>query len=359
MGETSSIAWTDATVSFWWGCTKVGPGCDHCYAEQWDRRVGGAHWGVGVPRRKIASAVKLMHRLDNQYSEWAADAEVARGNARAFGLPVPDMANRRRVFVQSMSDLFDLEVPDEWFHEAWDTCHACDRINLQIVTKRLPAIEKRMAQSARAGWPQHAGLIATVVNQEEADRDVPRLLALKARLNIPWVGLSIEPMLGPITLKPEWLGGEDEVEAQRGVCLSGGSERRGQSSSQADAPTGAGNQAETSGRREAPVDCERLRNQIPSGIQNRARRSVGISWVISGGESKQGKDHQPRTFDLAWARSLRDQCSEAGVSFFMKQLGSNPIDSDRFVDDVPDPKGANPEEWPHGLQVRQFPPQLA
>ena len=50
MGERSSIEWTDSTVNLWWGCTKVGPGCDHCYAEGIDKRFGGAHWGSGAPR---------------------------------------------------------------------------------------------------------------------------------------------------------------------------------------------------------------------------------------------------------------------------------------------------------------------
>lgn len=66
MAEISRIEWTDATVNFWWGCTKVGPGCDHCYAETWDRRTGGAHWGTGVPRRKIASAAATLARLNRQ-----------------------------------------------------------------------------------------------------------------------------------------------------------------------------------------------------------------------------------------------------------------------------------------------------
>lgn len=52
MAETS-IEWTDFTVNFWWGCTKVGPGCDHCYAETWDKRTGGAHWGPHAERRWI------------------------------------------------------------------------------------------------------------------------------------------------------------------------------------------------------------------------------------------------------------------------------------------------------------------
>ncbi len=55
MSETTEIAWCDSTVNFWEGCTKVGPGCDFCYAEDRDKRYhGGEHWGVGAPRRQMS-----------------------------------------------------------------------------------------------------------------------------------------------------------------------------------------------------------------------------------------------------------------------------------------------------------------
>lgn len=211
MAKASNIEWTDSTVNFWWGCTKVGPGCDHCYAETWSKRTGGNIWGTGVSRRKIKSAVTLLHRLDNGYSDWAADAECRRGNAKAFSLPEPHIYNMRRVFIQSMSDLFDLEVPVEWFAEAWQTIERCYRLHIQIVTKRISAVEKRLATIGITTWPQHAGLMITVCNQAEADRDIPRLLALKEKLGIPWAGLSIEPMLGQIIIAPEWLAGIDWI----------------------------------------------------------------------------------------------------------------------------------------------------
>lgn len=210
MGDKTAISWTDATVNFWWGCTKVGPGCYHCYAEKFDRRVGGAHWGLDAPRRKIKGAVALIHRLDNAYADWAADTDCAIHNARTFGLPVPAQGMRRRVFIQSMSDLFDLEVDAGWFAEAWEHIEACDRIAIQIVTKRVSAVEKRLATIGRQSWPAHAGLIITVVNQDEAGRDIPRLLALKIKLGIPWVGLSMEPLLGAVDLSP-WLAEIDWV----------------------------------------------------------------------------------------------------------------------------------------------------
>ena len=203
MGDATGIEWTDATVNFWWGCTKVGPGCEHCYAETQSNRFTPGHWGVGAPRRKIASAGKLLNRLDNDYAWWAADAQIGGYHPNS----------RRRVFVQSMSDLFDLEVPLEWFAEAWAKIVQCDRLDIQIVTKRISAIEKRLAAIGVTTWPQHAGLLITVVNQAEFDRDVPRLRALKWRLALPWVGLSAEPLLGPIVgdfAELDWIivGGE-------------------------------------------------------------------------------------------------------------------------------------------------------
>ena len=227
MADGTKIEWTDATINFWWGCTKVSPACDHCYAEAWDKRFGGDHWGLGVARRKIKSAVKTLHRLDNGYADWAADRECAVGNAKAFGLPVPNIGIRRRVFIQSMSDLFDNEVPLEWFVEAWDTITACDRLDLQILTKRISAVEKHLAAIGAKEWPRHAGLMITVIDQAEADRDIPRLLDLKTRFDIPWVGLSIEPMLGPIDLSPWlWDNPVHEKQEKRRVCVPSSPERR-------------------------------------------------------------------------------------------------------------------------------------
>lgn len=318
MAENSKIEWTDATVNFWWGCTKVGPGCDHCYAETFDKRTGGKHWGFDHPRRKIASAVKLIHKLDNQYSDWAADAECSRGNARVFGLPVPLIGNRRRVFIQSMSDLFDLEVPVAWFEEAWGRIESCDRIDVQIVTKRISAVEKRLASIGRTVWPKHVGLMVTVVNQEEAHRDVPRLLELKGLFSIPWAGLSVEPMLGPMDLR-QWMhdwgcncgyGGNQTLDH----CPNCGW-------------VGEGQTVKFEGGGDAPGDCPECKAPLSdyyacpvckgtadgSGF---GPNSVWIDWVICGGESG-GK---ARPMDIAWAEGLQRQCAKAEVAFFMKQI---------------------------------------
>lgn len=53
MAETTGIEWTDSTFNPWWGCTKISPACDHCYAADLDKRTGGDHWG-NVPRRRTS-----------------------------------------------------------------------------------------------------------------------------------------------------------------------------------------------------------------------------------------------------------------------------------------------------------------
>lgn len=71
MGEKTGVEWTDATVNFWRGCTKVGPGCLICYAEAFDKRVGGSHWGVG----KRAAGRMLAGRTHDAMpaAMWGAD----------------------------------------------------------------------------------------------------------------------------------------------------------------------------------------------------------------------------------------------------------------------------------------------
>lgn len=253
MAESTKIEWTDATVNFWWGCTKVGPGCDHCYAEAWAQRFDESLWGAGVPRRKVKSAMPTLAKLHRGADRWEAKH-----------------GRRRRVFLQSMSDLFDKEVPDEWFAEAWTGISMASRLELQIVTKRISFVEKRLADRT---WPQHAGLIISVVNQEEADRDIPRLLDLKARLSIPWVGLSMEPLLGPVDLR-------DFTH-----------------------PVGVGSKPASSG--------------FAGDFLAPASIRPGLDWVIVGGESGPGA----RPMHPDWARSLRDQCAAAGVPFLFKQWG--------------------------------------
>lgn len=218
MAENSAISWTDATVNFWWGCTKVGPGCDHCYAETLNNFRGNGMWGPGAPRRKIKGATALMRKLQREAPAWF----------KAHG-------RRRNVFMHSMSDVFDNEVDDTWRAEALLEAEAADQLNIMIVTKRVGNVAKMVpphwfgmawlggpTDPLKMHWPQHVGLMITVVTQAEAFRDIRRLIVLKITYGIPWVGLSVEPMQEAITLPPtyahmlDWVicGGESGTEAR-------------------------------------------------------------------------------------------------------------------------------------------------
>lgn len=205
MAETSAIEWTDATVNFWWGCTKVGPGCDHCYAETWNNFRGNKQWGPGAPRRAIKGSMAMLRKLQN----------TAAAFEKEHGRP-------RRVFMQSMSDTFDNEVDDLWRTHIFAGIEAAPAIRVQLLTKRIGNVEKMIPEAWRAGgWPPHVGLMITVVTQKEANRDIPKLVEIKKRLGIPWIGLSIEPMLEPMDVSKwakdlDWIivGGESGKEAR-------------------------------------------------------------------------------------------------------------------------------------------------
>jgi protein gp37 len=223
MAESSAIEWTDATVNFWWGCTKVGPGCDHCYAETWNKFRGNGLWGAGAPRRWVKSAVATIHKLERDHGRFLA----------AHG-------RRRRVFIQSMSDTFDNEVDQVWRDVAFAEIENAIHLDVQLLTKRVPNVDKMVPAAWRSGyWPRHVGLMITVVNQMEVARDVPRLIELKNRFNIPWIGLSCEPLrawldLSQLLADLDWIivGGEsgrharqidaDAIRAIRDQCAAAG-----------------------------------------------------------------------------------------------------------------------------------------
>ena len=93
MGENTKIEWAHHTFNPWYGCQKVGPGCDHCYAEGWAKRSGLVQWGPGTERRRSSSA--------NWKKPLAWNAEAER------------LGIRYRVFCASLADVFDNAVPDE------------------------------------------------------------------------------------------------------------------------------------------------------------------------------------------------------------------------------------------------------
>lgn len=265
--KNTNIEWTDHTVNFWWGCTKVSPACAHCYAESvakvFGRRIFGAvpQWGAGKPR--------------------AERLEAARKEALALDRKAEKDGKRPRVFVNSMSD---------WLAYLLETIHLCPHLDFQLLTKRPENWKSRLTQVRRhwmqttqgsvahkqalgmvASWllgqpPPNVWIGTTVENQEWADKRIPALLEIPAKVRF----LSCEPLLGPVNLE-----GMEYFTAKLG--------------------------------------------KYPFNLPPEHRSSVliAIHWVIAGGES--GGKARPSHPD--WFRSMRDQCAAACVAYFFKQWG--------------------------------------
>lgn len=183
MAERTSIGWTRSTWNPWIGCSRTGPGCDHCYAERMDARgiFGGVtHWGAGVPRYRTSTANW------NQVYRW----NKAAARTREFW----------PVFTASQADIFDNEVPEVWREDFWQLIRDCPHLTFQIVTKRIGNVARMLPPDWGSGYP-NVWLIATIVTQAEADRDLGKLLSVPARLH----GLSMEPLLERVRMPFEQL----------------------------------------------------------------------------------------------------------------------------------------------------------
>lgn len=261
MGENSAISWTDHTFNPFIGCTRVSPACDGCYAAELMGKDGGRFKRVawGGPGKGEGERIRTSPITWRLPRKWNRASEGAPG--KTF------------VFCASLADVFDNAVPAEWRRDLFDLIRSTPNLTWLLLTKRPGNIVKLWSEAVRPctghaearkfdsapeeAWPRNAAIGCTVINQEEADRDIPKLLAAKAALNPAFAFLSMEPLLGPVDL------------------------------------------------RQAHIASERLPR---------------VDWVIAGGETDQGA-HKARPADPAWFRSLRDQCAAAGVPFHFKQWG--------------------------------------
>jgi protein gp37 len=320
VAETTGIAWTDATANFWEGCTKVGPGCDACYAEARDQRYhAGSHWGPGAPRKRMADATfnrPLVWNRNRLECNTIGEAAYA---ARYPKRPIPPIW----VFSQSLSDMFDNAVDPAWRAAAWAIIRECKALRWQLVTKRVGNVRKMLPDDWGDGSEYaHVGIIATVVTQAEAERDVPKLTGLKG-FDVKWVGLSIEPQLERIELRRLDVGGGWQMDALAGVCTYVG-------------------------------DGIEVKHAIGATVDD-----APLDWVICGGESQQA-GHQARLFDWSWGETLLADCLATGVPFFMKQSGdlvthTNGAGSGPTPWRPKESAGGDPAEWPAHMRVRQMP----
>lgn len=278
MADGSAIEWTGATWNFVTGCSRISDGCTRCYIERTPpfrmagRRFDGPQIG--------ATTGVLLHpeRLD-----WPLRWRTP-----------------RRIFVNSLSDLFHEAVPDGLIAEAFAVMLLAPRHTFQVLTKRPGRMRSllrsegfRLAAQAEAcalttldytpdeyadQWPlPNVWLGVSVEDQRWADIRVPELLETPAAMR--WI--SAEPLLGPVDLSP-WLYGPP-------ACGCG------------IAPDGAPGTLQG-----CSAGC-----MVPS--------PSALDWVIVGGES----GPHARPMHPNWARSLRDQCQAAKVAFFFKQWGSH------------------------------------
>jgi protein gp37 len=288
MGKTS-IEWTDTVWNPVTGCSHVSEGCRNCYAE------------------------RFMHRWRKDHKPWTAQNATHNVTIHAERLEQPlHWRTPRRVFVNSMSDLFHEAVPDEFIDRLFAVMTLAAHHKFQILTKRPERMKKYLEADSRGRisgqadpmcesmdewylrvttihdpkykrWPlPNVWLGVSVENQETADERIPLLLQTPAAVRF----VSVEPMLGPVDLQriarkarcDDWTYFDG---ALTGFCASKGGGTYG----------------------------------------NR------LDWVIVGGES----GPKARPMHLNWARSVRDQCKAAGVPYFHKQNGEF-VEAYRFYD---------------------------
>ncbi len=237
----TKIEWADEVWNPLTGCTKVSQGCKHCYAERFAKRQGYDFSQVELHPERLEIPL-----------HWKRP---------------------RRIFVNSMSDLFHEKVPDRFIDQIWIVMARADEHIFQVLTKRPERMMKYCLDYYPPNWVyENIWLGVSVEDQATADERIPWLLKTPAAVRF----VSYEPVLGP-------------------------------------------------------VDLRRPAGYSPAGNSPWGASLQGLDWVICGGESGPGA----RPMDPDWARSARDQCQAAGVAFFMKQMGGHPNRRAHFSD-IPD-----------------------
>lgn len=247
MSENTKIEWADHTFNPWIGCTAISPGCKHCYASEWAKRYG----------RDFATRTRTKTWGDP--AKWNAQADAF---FAAHG-------RRQRVFCASLADVFDNAIDPQWRFDLFELIARTPDLDWLLLTKRIGNAKDMIAQAIGPGWmPSNVWLGATIVNQAEAERDIPKLLDVPAAVRF----LSMEPLLGPVSFEGMWVN-----------------------------------------------------HANPAMHENMLE---ALDWVIVGGESGPGA----RPMHPDWARDLRDQCEAAGVPFLFKQWGGwrEPLDGEEF-----------------------------
>lgn len=284
MGQTK-IEWTATvgpdgaispgfTFNPWIGCQKLSPGCMNCYAlDLMETRYQRVKWGPTGERKRTSDTYW------KQPIRWNKQAE-------ANGV-------RTKVFCASLADVFE-DRPEviPWRNDLFALIEQTPSLDWLLLTKRPQHVFDFMPGHWLAGLPANVWLGTSVENQEQADKRIPDLMAIPAKVKF----LSMEPLLGPVHLHN---GCHSFLS-----CVNHSGEEN---------------------------CCE--------SYDVYGNHFHGIDWVIVGGES----GSQARPMQIEWAQDIRRQCSKANIPFFMKQIGGYPD------------KRHDLEQFPLDLQVRQFP----
>jgi len=179
MGKNSTIEWTHHTFNPWWGCFKISPACENCYAEKWSKRLGKKLWGANA------------ERLFFTEKHWQ---EPLRWNREAT-----KSKTRKRVFCASMADVFEnRDDLDIWRNKLWALIDQTPNLDWLLLTKRTENIEKLSPWNAN--WPDNIWIGTTIENQEIADEKIPELLKHPAKVRF----ISCEPLLSKLDIS-KWL----------------------------------------------------------------------------------------------------------------------------------------------------------
>lgn len=313
MGKETGISWTSSTWNAIRGCSRVSEGCRNCYAESVAHRFS----GPGLPYEGLVQ----LGPDGKSTGKW--NGQIKFVDNHLFD-PLK-WKEPRRIFVNSMSDLFHPNVTDLMRDKIHAVMSLAPQHTFQVLTKRPeeaaayyesfngPKAEDRGFEFAE--WA-HFNL-GEGASEKVADsrfwRGLPNLHMGVSGEDQETVNKRCWILLTEVPAAVRWLSLEpmlDEVSLSKGDLI-----------------------------------CKTWRKGATLGRY--------LDWVVVGGES----GHNARRFEMAWAENIIRECRADDVPVFMKQLGSNPtLDGCRF--ETKDRHGADPEEWPSSFNVQQFPRSL-
>jgi protein gp37 len=277
----SKIEWTDKVWNPVRGCAPVSEGCRNCYAARFAHRFSG-------PGQRYEG----LTRLTEHGPKWNGQVREV---PEFLEMPLR-WKKPRRIFVNSMSDLFHDQVSPTFIDLVLEVMMACPQHIFQVLTKRPENLEEKLyghvdgivRELGGGDYVPNLWLGTSVEHQVAADKRIPELLKVPAAVR--W--LSLEPLLGPINLRLPTRSWGEMSNGRRGCNHCCNKDR------ECDDPT------------------HHFRPQCPY-CRGTAYADI-INWVVVGGESGPGA----RPMDPDWVRSVRDQCQEAGVPFLFKQWGA-------------------------------------